>query len=55
MKVKCDCPSKFQDKVHGQGIRVASPVNKSSMNGVVQTYRCSVCGREHHVSPQKKK
>lgn len=48
MKVKCDCkPGHAQDKLCGVGLRWATPKNKSKNLGVVQQWKCTVCGKIH--------
>lgn len=47
LKVFCSCKSDFQDEVHGIGVRVANPVNKSRTTNVVKEVRCTVCNKTH--------
>ena len=46
MKVKCTCQHEGQDKLHGKGIRIATPVNKK----VPKEFRCTVCSKEHRTT-----
>jgi hypothetical protein len=44
MILPCDCKSMFQDKEHGQGLRVH--------NETVKGCRCTVCGKEKVVKKE---
>ena len=45
MKAKCNCKHEYQDKKHGQNIRVVTP--KQVLQGK-QEYICAVCGSKHN-------
>jgi hypothetical protein len=44
-KVRCTCKHEYQDRVYGQGIRVANPVENVNKN--YGRYRCTVCSKAH--------
>lgn len=41
--LRCNCESKFQDDLYGKQMRV---FNECIANGKVNSYRCTVCGKE---------
>ena len=44
-ELRCVCNSEFQDKLYGKGVRVCNCCGDNK-GGKVNTYRCTVCGRE---------
>ena len=46
MIIKCVCINKFQDARYGQSNRVMNRKQKATV-GQRQSYRCTVCKREH--------
>jgi len=42
---KCTCNNKFQDQIHGKGMRVANEC-KSTKDATRKKFRCTVCGKE---------
>jgi len=42
MVVKCTCVHKEQDRLHGDGMRVANPL-KPMKSMPITEYRCTVC------------
>jgi hypothetical protein len=44
--IKCTCESEYQDRVYGTNNRLGNKTDKSS-NKDRQTYRCTVCKKEH--------
>ena len=44
MKLKCTCKNEYQDKEHGNGVRVHNPMKKEKDRP--QYYRCTVCLNE---------
>lgn len=40
--VKCSCEHKCQDKIYGEGSRLANATGDT-----VTKYRCTVCGKVH--------
>jgi len=45
MKAKCTCKHEYQDKKHGQNIRVVTP--KQVVQNRQPEYTCTVCGSKH--------
>lgn len=50
-KVKCQCQHEQQDKMHGQGVRVANRTAKGDKDS--SEARCTVCGKIHRVSNER--
>ena len=48
-KVACSCKHTDQDRMHGQGMRVANATTKQDKDYV--DVRCTVCTRIHRVQP----
>lgn len=44
--VLCGCSHSAQDQMHGQGMRVTTPVNTQQAKDIMAV-RCTVCGRVH--------
>ena len=42
--ISCTCQHEYQDKVYGKNKRLA---NKTQKGNQKDTYRCTVCGKEH--------
>lgn len=45
-KILCNCKHEFQDKEHGNRVRVANPTSKKYPDGTIDV-RCTVCGTIH--------
>lgn len=45
-KVLCNCKHEFQDKEHGNRVRVANPTSKKYPDGTIDV-RCTVCNTIH--------
>jgi hypothetical protein len=55
MKVKCDCkPGHAQDELCGKGLRWGTPKNKTKKDGVVHSWKCTVCGKIHDLRTTSK-
>ena len=53
MIIKCKCAHDGQDKIHGDGLRVANLTLKTDASK--QTVRCTVCTAIHPASAEVKK
>lgn len=53
LKVVCNCKSKYQDTIHGLGIRVSTPKNKTRHQGKLTQQTCTVCGTIHNIKEHK--
>ena len=49
MILKCDCYNKYQDELHGKGMRVYNYPCKSKATGKYTAARCTVCGNMKEV------
>lgn len=48
MKIKCNCPCKGQDNLHGKDVRIGNKTAHKDGN----VYRCTGCGKEHRVAKE---
>ena len=53
LKALCNCKHEFQDKQHGKGLRVCTPVRNKNALATPQG-RCTVCLRVHDLKEVKK-
>lgn len=48
--IRCKCHHEGQDKLHGEGNRVANKAEKKGKVGNNHAYSCTVCGKATVVS-----
>jgi hypothetical protein len=52
-KVACVCSHEQQDKMYGNGVRVANLTQKGTGNSTTRYVRCTVCSKEHVVTENR--